>query len=241
MAYPKIIQLFLRVGQATTIVPHLIMTAEARKSQATGRCPGCDRTVFKFGGEPLHVDRVEYFKWPIIPSSYRCRLCGFAWNVFIWADTPETDAPENIEFGRSEEPIGEDRRLIDNSCNSTSTSRKLTFSREWARSVKLDIAHSTRSGAEVNLGKKESGILKVQVEQTLKRVYSVSDEKREICAEEINFEVAGYTKLEIKIAWKKIWQHGIVRSQVGDSAYEVPYQVAVGLTFDQEHVEEKRA
>jgi hypothetical protein len=61
----------------------------------------------------------------------------------------------------------------------------------------------------------------------------VSAGPREEFAEEIGITVERGTALAIVLAWKRLWQHGVVHVLSQGRQVDVPFRVAVGITFDQ--------
>ena len=80
--------------------------------------------------------------------------------------------------------------------------------------------------------------LSKSVEKSVKSRYAVTDESKKTFSEEVIVEVPGFTKVRVSFQWKRIWQHGIVKAQVGSETINIPYQVIVGLTFDQSQEDE---
>ena len=136
------------------------------------------------------------------------------------------------EIHRSEEPIGTETRRIDNTAGASRLTRTMRVTREWSRTVSLDLnaSHGTSVGEQIGPNWLE---LRTNVEQTLSRTYTASAGRREEFAEEIGVEVEPGTALTIVLAWKQLWQHGRVRVLSQGRQVDVPFRVAVGITFDQ--------
>jgi hypothetical protein len=71
------------------------------------------------------------------------------------------------------------------------------------------------------------------VEQSLSRTYAVSDSRREEFAEELSVEVEPGTAVTVVLTWKRPRQYGVVSVLFQAQRVEVPFCVAVGITFDQ--------
>ncbi len=69
--------------------------------------------------------------------------------------------------------------------------------------------------------------------------YSVSQDTRETCVEEVSCDVPAHTKLTIVVRWKRIWQHGLVQITQGGLTLRIPFRIAVAMTFDQEQIDQK--
>jgi hypothetical protein len=136
------------------------------------------------------------------------------------------------ETHRSEEPIGTETRRIDNTSGPARVTRTMRVTREWSRTVSLDHTSSdgTSTGAQVG---PDWLALRTSVEQSLSQTYSVSTGRREEFVEEISVEVDPGTAVTVVLAWKRLWQHGVVHVLSGGSPVEVPFRLAVGITYDQ--------
>jgi hypothetical protein len=141
-----------------------------------------------------------------------------------------------IEGSRYEVHLGNETRTIDNSKSASSTTRVVRLAREWTRTCAVDTEHITTEHGSAGLGIHVLD-LKVEAERTLSRTYSTTTEKRETYSEEVTLNIAEHTKSEIVFYWKEIHQKGIV--QVVGVGFEarIPYEVVVGLTFDQQQVD----
>lgn len=136
------------------------------------------------------------------------------------------------ETHRSEEPVGTETRRIDNTAGTSRLTRTIRVTREWSRTVSLDLNTSHGASARAQIGPNWLE-LRTSVEQTLSCTYSVSAGRREEFAEEIGVEVEPGTALAIVLVWKRLWQHGVVQVLSRGRQVEVPFRVAVGITFDQ--------
>ena len=136
------------------------------------------------------------------------------------------------ETHRSEEPIGTETRRIDNLAGTARLTRTMRVTREWTRTVSLDhnASSGTTTGAQVG---PDWLALQTSVEQSLSQTYSVSTGRREEFVEEIGVEVEPGTAVTVVLAWKRLWQHGVVRVLSRESPVEVSFRLAVGITFDQ--------
>jgi hypothetical protein len=80
--------------------------------------------------------------------------------------------------------------------------------------------------------------LKLSSEEKVRRANSLSQDTKETCTEEMSCEVAAYKKLTIAVHWKRIWQHGFVHASQKGTPLQIPFRVAVGMTFDQQQIDE---
>ncbi|MBD2358738.1 hypothetical protein H6G41_29785 [Tolypothrix sp. FACHB-123] len=175
-----------------------------------------------------------------------CPDCNHRWNMYGKSNPIRPNKLEVvsiIETHRSEEILGIDQRIIDNSKSTSKTTRKFTVSKEWSKSYSIQYENTQVNGTELNLGVKlpeiEIANIKLTSQETLKSQYSISEGKKETYTEEVQVEVSGYKKLKVFFTWKRIWQHGVIKFRHQDNTeFDVPFQVAVEVTFDQSQIDE---
>jgi hypothetical protein len=158
----------------------------------------------------------------------------------------KTEVPQNeskrrielVETQRIEQPLGEDRKVIDNLNSSAPIHRKITMSKEWSQTITIeDEAVASLKG---EAGGKVWGIvdIKVEAEARIREKYSTSTETKKRYSDEVAIDVRAKTKLEVIFAWKQVWQCGIIRVHAADgSTVELPYRLCLEPTFDQRQVE----
>lgn len=134
------------------------------------------------------------------------------------------------ETHRTEEPIGQETRILDNLGNAEPTSRTIRVSREWSRT--LEVGSSAATTMKGQLSAKLPLEITASVEKTLQQTYRLQDTLTQTVSEEVVVRVPGHTRLSLVFDWKQIVQHGVVRQ--GD--VEVPFRLVVGVTFDQTQV-----
>jgi hypothetical protein len=140
---------------------------------------------------------------------------------------------EVIETGQYEEPIGEEVRVIDNRQSAAGVVRNIKVSREWTRTVSIAAERATVNGASLAVGPAWLNV-KGSVEQQLHHTYSAEEQSTHVFAEELTLTVPESSRVRLVLAWKRIWQRGIVKvAQDDGTIYQVPYQVVVNVTFDQ--------
>ena len=166
-----------------------------------------------------------------------CQECGHRFPLFMHA--PEAKSREDIasrinETHVTDEPLGDEDRNIDNSNSSSTLRRSFTISREWTRSYTLSQEKVIGSSTEFAAGLTESASFKARAEDTLKNKYILSEEAKQVYKEEVVVEVLPRTKTRLRFHWKRLWQHGVVTLYSdGQVVAELPFQVIIGLTFDQ--------
>jgi hypothetical protein len=225
------------------------MSEEHQQFFATGwKCPGCGARLVNAIGITMNLYGPDGRRLSVWAGGGRraetaeCPKCGHRWKVYGASSiTPPSgiEVLEIVETERSEEFLGEDRRVIDNSKCSTSLTRRMSFSKEWSKSCHIDFEQTQSEGSALSIGAKDMIGLKLSSEEKMRRAYSVSQDTKETCTEEISCEVAAYKKLTIAVHWKRIWQHGFIHAAQNVTRLQIPFRVAVGMTFDQQQIDEE--
>jgi hypothetical protein len=145
---------------------------------------------------------------------------------------------ELVEMQRVEQPLGEERRIIDNLASSAAIQRRITVSREWSQTVAFDEETDSSVRAQVGAKIKLIADIKVEAERRIREKYSTSTETRKQFSEEVVISVPAKTRIDLIFVWKQVWQCGIVRIHCQDgSTIDVPYRLCLEPTFDQRQVE----
>jgi hypothetical protein len=141
-----------------------------------------------------------------------------------------------VEGSRYEVSLGDETRTIDNSRSTSPTTRQVRLTREWARTCAVDAEHITTVHGSAGL-RIHVLDLKAEAERTLRKNYSTTSEERETFEEVVTLNILEHTRSEIVFSWKEIRQKGTV--QVAGEGFEaqVPFEVVVGLTFDQQQID----
>ncbi len=66
----------------------------------------------------------------------------------------------------------------------------------------------------------------------------MSADTKETSTEDVSCQAPAFRKLTIVVRWKRIWQHGIVVAMRDREPLQIPFRVAVAVTFDQQQIEE---
>lgn len=141
-----------------------------------------------------------------------------------------------VEAAREETSLGDEPRTIDNSQSSSPTSRVVRLTREWSRTYTVEVERATTLSGSLDLAIHVLD-LKGGAERTLTTTYSASGEQQETFEEEVTINVAAHTRSVVVFSWKEIRQHGVVRAEAPGYSVEIPYEVVVGITFDQRQVD----
>ncbi len=173
-------------------------------------------------------------------ESLGCPSCGYRWKKYDKTSAAPAVSSEIriVETERSEEFFGENRRVIDNLGSSPPLTRSFSFSKEWSRTIHLEVERANSDGAELTLGAKDTAALRLNSEEKLRRTYSVSEDAKGTSSEDVSCQVQARQKLIVAVRWKRIWQHGFVWMTRDDITLKIPFHVVVGVTFDQRQTEE---
>jgi hypothetical protein len=120
-------------------------------------------------------------------------------------------------------------------------STSIKVARRWQQRLEVD-SEATRSrstagkaGLAVSLARLE---IERAIEQSLRSSLSLAAEIEQILEQTLEVTVPPGARLTVRLHWKQIWQEGDVRVRLADGTVaEIPYRVAVEVTFDQENIE----
>lgn len=214
------------------------------------KCPECSQSLLNSAGFVTKGQFYDINGNKLAPMAVvfnrsallECENCHYRWPVFknvTKSASKKFYTVDVVETHRSEESLGIDQRLIDNSKSSTTISRRFSVSKEWAKTYSIECENSITKGAELNLGLNEISSIKLASDDAVRKQYSIASEERENYEEGIEVEVPAHTKLCISFHWKRIWQHGFIRFRNDDNLeFQVPFQIVVGVTFDQAQIDE---
>jgi hypothetical protein len=227
------------------------ISAEHKRYLTSGyKCPSCGESIsmktdlyFRGGKKvPRWLYAKKAISFPKIIVTAGCPICEYRWEVYAKSKPVVAfgvSVVDVVETERSEEVIGDDRRLIDNLKSSTKVTRKFALTKEWSRTYSIEYEKSHTDRNELNIAIPDIGGLRASAEHGLRKKYAMSEEAKETYVEEIESEVPAFTKLSLVFRWKRIWQHGVVqlKTSKGDEI-RVPYKIVVGVTFDQFQTDE---
>jgi hypothetical protein len=142
------------------------------------------------------------------------------------------------ETGRSEYPLGTEERRIDNSANGSEVTRSIKATKRWTQSCQIEREHSQANRLGGDLKMFDLVTVSSQAETTVRKKYAISSDVEQTFEEQITLTVPKSTSVLLRMDWKKIVQHGYIRfrNQHGQIV-DIPYQVDVGVTFDQRQSE----
>jgi hypothetical protein len=155
------------------------------------------------------------------------------------ADHSPIVAVDVVEAARRELALGDETRVIDNSRSSSPTVRTMRLTKEWTKSYAIDMESAMTVTGSVALSALAG--LKAEAERTLTKHYSTSVEDRRSFEEEVTLTIGAGIRSEIVFSWKEIRQSGTLVLRSADTAVEIPFEVVVGVTFDQRQVDASTA
>lgn len=213
-------------------------SSEFKRYKLTGFCPHCHKMSMTMDLYSNSGDRMPLVTpvWVFKPGWYVvCKKCSK--RIDIFEGSRETSGPEIVavtETHRSEELIGREERVIDNTMSQSQVTRTFTVRREWMRTLKLEREEGHGEKHELDLAPGWS----FAIEETLKERYSLSESEREEYSEEVVISVPAEVKVRVVFDWKRIWQHGSVLVRLDGSESQAKFAVTAGLTFDQQQTSE---
>jgi hypothetical protein len=158
------------------------------------------------------------------------------------ASTPSSDLAviAVVETDRSERRLGSDQRHVDNSGSGSPVTRTLKVRKRWLQTCRIDIEKTSTGGVALEGKVLDLLTLSANVEQAVRRQYAISTDVEQEFEEQIQLAVPAHKSLTLSLDWKQIIQHGEVRIvwAADGKPFVVPYEVDVGVTFDQRQIEE---
>src|SRR5439155_5410111 len=140
--FDKLLQL---EGSIEAAVSGLLgISAEHKRYLTSGyKCPSCGESIskktdfyFRSGKKIPRWVNAKAMSIPKMIVTAGCPICEYRWEVYGKSKPAVAFGVSMvgvIETDRSEEVIGDDRRLIDNLRSSTKVTRKFALTKEWSR------------------------------------------------------------------------------------------------------------
>ena len=140
--------------------------------------------------------------------------------------------------GRTEQPIGSDSKVLDNSRSDGSLKRSLEVTREWSYQYSVDHEQARKVVDTKTLQIKDGPSKTLSIENALRQKYSYSENARQTYKENVEVDVPARRKITIYFHWKNILETGvIVLTNQYTETVDVPYSIVTGVTFDQENID----
>jgi hypothetical protein len=227
------------------------LSAETLKYQLTGRCPKGHFIIPPFrklsysaNGNKLN----GLMPLLMMPRSAiaECPVGHETWSVFASHSSTAAVQPSPaalpltlLETDRSEDDWYVERRSFDNARGTSDFSTTIAISRSWKQTLDLDKEVTNPTLGKLGIKVADVVDAGVSVEQTIKRRYSVSDEREEAYTTTLDVKVPVATKRTIELQWKRVWQHVFVVVQGSSSAEQIPFKVLVDIRFDTTTLDER--
>ena len=166
--------------------------------------------------------------WP--GSSSRCRRKS----TTSWTSRGGLVVHQIVETVRTEEPLGDELRKIDNSSTATSSVRRLRAARRWVKKCDVQIERASTTTHGLDLAVYDLGGYHSAIEAAVKQNYAIGTEEEQTFDEEIEVTVPPRTSVQLCLHWKRLWQEGyVVLAEPDGQSICVPFRTAIGVTFDQ--------
>jgi hypothetical protein len=133
------------------------------------------------------------------------------------------------------EPTGETFYVEDNSGSSVSSLRVHKVENEWTRTVIVGSDFTQTKGVALQIGVSLLA-LEAKLESAVTSRFSVKQGERRLIAQEVQVQVPAYSRLEVRVAWKMIWQTGVIRVTGRRKTIEIPFRFAHSQEFDRHTV-----
>lgn len=163
-----------------------------------------------------------------------------AWQWF-WSKelAPAWTVAEVRRLGRTEQPIGREAKVLDNSRSASKLIRTLNVTREWSYTYTVEHERACKTVDTKSIALKDGAQRTRSVEDALRNRLSYAQGERQVYEEHVQVEVPPFRKVTAVFRWKHVLEVGVVvlESQVGERV-ELPFSIVVGITFDQEHVDD---
>jgi hypothetical protein len=173
-----------------------------------------------------------------------CSRCGHSWNIYDYAPSSMPASRGDlvvyriVETVRTEEPLGDELRKIDNSGTSTSSVRRLRATKRWAKKCDVQIERASIKTHGLDLAAHEFARYHTAVEAAVKVNYAIGAEEEQTFDEEIELTVPPRTNVQLCLHWKRLWQEGyVVLKGQDDQTLSIPFRTIIGITFDQESID----
>lgn len=220
------------------------LSAEQSRFALTSHCPNGDLLIGSLvikDASGRHLSLLTPY-WAMDKSAVAtCPKCGLSWPVFgKGGATPKPttgswSVTDVTETDRYEQPIGDDRQIVDASGSSSDITQTMTFDRHWTQTVTIGSEKSETWNVGGSLSVGDLVNLEASAETAIRTSHGLSQESAQTTSREIEVTVKAGKKMLVLLHWKKIWQAGVVEfAGPNDSKISMPYAVAVDMAFDQE-------
>jgi hypothetical protein len=215
-AYPIVVNYVQTNG---IIIPRDV-NLKAMDRSALAQCPRCKQKWAVFVNNMPEAPSLS----PTIPTLQAATVPNFRAEVARF---------EILETDRMEEHIASERRIIDNSHGMGTITRTMTASKEWTKTVTVDLEKAISTTGEAGF-KAFIFDLKANIDASLKQHYSLSESTKHTYTDETSVALGPHEKNTFCLKWKRIWQNGMMRclDRNNNEIGTIPFRVVIGLTYD---------
>jgi len=141
---------------------------------------------------------------------------------------------EIVQTDRYEMPLGSEKRRIDNLTSDAHVERRIKVSRQWKAEYRLDASELRKTTTGLSVGWNASHVERTAQMQIVE-TFEIGTSTGQTHEEEVTVTVPPHSALNLEFRWKQLMQRGFVRfaSSNGREAFSIPFEVVVGITFDQ--------
>jgi hypothetical protein len=173
-------------------------------------------------------------------SSFKCLKCNKEWTVFVHGSNNKVEAVDVTYARRTPVALGYDDYIRDNHTGTETMMASITVFRSSSQKFEISWEEARTIGTtkDVRLMSRYAGSeVQRKVEDELKSHLSGSSETRQGVEQILQVPIPAYSRLNIRLHWKQIWQEGQIVVQFADgTTVQIPYRSPVDLTFDQENI-----
>jgi hypothetical protein len=137
-----------------------------------------------------------------------------------------------FETGLVQEPAGQTSFVEDNTGSSVSSSRITRVENEWTRTIVIGGGSTTTNGisAQLNVGWVS---VEAKTENAVTSQYSIEQGERRQVSQEVQLHVPAWSRVDVRVSWKLVWQTGFVRITDPNGAItDVPFRFVHSMDFD---------
>jgi hypothetical protein len=160
-----------------------------------------------------------------------CPSCGDSWAVWETGAVQGDWRCDSVEdTNRSTEIIGEEEpRKVTNGLSRESP-RSFKFTQQWTSTLTLETTKAASSSVNAKVPNFEQS-----ASSSIQNRYGITIGESHSTEEEFTIVIPAKSAVTVKLIWKRVWQHGIAHmAHPSGVTKDIPFRVAVDLTFDQD-------
>lgn len=207
------------------------------------KCPNCKRILVNFlGNLTLNIYSNDGSKHnnPTIFGMHEveCPHCNYRW--LVWKKSKKLEYLGVRKTIQSQEFIGEENPLIDNSKGDAEITGTINFTRTWSKLSSIDYEKVKIDGVEAKLGPEFFDVkgfnIKRNSQEKIREKYSISEREEITFHDETKVTIGRNKKVKLIIKWKNIYQHGFIqfnsRDNQGNRKIEIPFKILDHIAYD---------